>query len=154
MRVNSRKRLFSSVHSSVNFWKISCLPVFAGIFLYFLGQGIRVNSRKRLLSGVHRTVNGWKIGRIPTFFSSFPALPGTVGVFGCFSVRIARHRSLTPTPCPRYFCSLYSPMAYRLPMFRELKSIPFPSQNNKNKGVVNSKNMIYLKLCKFTCNAL
>ena len=32
----------------MNFWKISYLPVFSGIFLYFLGQRVPVNSSKRL----------------------------------------------------------------------------------------------------------
>ena len=91
--MNSRKRLFSNVHRTMNFRKISCLPVFTGIFLFFLGQCFRFNSRKCLFPSIHRSVNGWKIAQI----SIFLAFPGTVysGVFQCLSTGIVR--SLPPT---------------------------------------------------------
>ena len=45
---NCRKRIFSSVHRSVNARKLSCVPTFAEVFLHFLWQQMRVNARKRL----------------------------------------------------------------------------------------------------------
>ena len=45
---NSRKRIFSSVHRSVNARKLLCVPAFSEVSLHFLWQQMRVNARKRL----------------------------------------------------------------------------------------------------------
>ena len=157
---NSGKRIFSSVHRSVNVRKILCVPAFT--LRSFLTFSLTANARecKKTLVFPMFTVR-WTFGKYRVFlclqesscifwdsefrwtqvnacflainvFISFSCISWD-GVFGCFSVRIGRHCWLTSTPCSRFFWSFYRPTTCWLPMFRGLKLIPFPSQNSKNK---------------------
>ena len=119
-----------------DFRKILCLPVFTGVFLYFLGQWVRVNSRKCLFPSIHRSVNGWKIAQISTFASRFLAFRGTVysGVFQCPLTGIVR--SLPPT--------IAQPAGYQYSV--DLKAYFLSQSEKQTQMALLILKMIYLKL--------
>ena len=155
---NPRKRIFSSVHRSVNVQKLLCSCVYRSFLTFSLTANAR-ECKKTLVFQMF--IVRWTFGKYRVFlclqesscifwdskfqwiqvnacfqainvFISFSCISWD-GVFGCFSVSIGQHCWVTPTPCSRFFWSFYSPMTCWLPMFIGLKLIPFPSQNSKNK---------------------